>query len=1464
MPTKTPESEGKSTSPHVDEAVAAPRGPAPSSKGRRPSSIKRKRRRSRRKKGGWLPNLVHVLVVAALVPPFMLVTALQTSWGQDRLRDAAIEIIHSELGLDANIQQVGVNFLPLPHLHVNQLELTDPVYGPLASAEDVNLHPSLLRLLVGRFRLHRIELNQPHLRLVVRDNRIINLPFTRKRNRKGNGEFPFDKLIANNASVELEASEFGDIKLAGVHFQLDATSATEMDCEIQASGGQIHHSKGTEDIQQLAIHLNRSGQTLHVDEGILRTPFFDTELKSFSIELPPRTDNNTPNTGTPNTGTPNTGTDQPPVRRPKTWKGSASLRVDLAQLDRLPHNLKHPPLQGVAHINLVGERSDAGTVATGELHVEHAKVGKFGLGDLDATIEANEESLNISQGTMHIIKGGGQVGFSGSLGLKGSKPLDVELNLQGLEFEYLMEQLGVTPNTIVQWDLTGTSRIRGTLDPLQLNGPLRLETQNFKVTQDAWHIKPARHLIAAAQATGQAQISVRPDGVRFQQVLFKTPKSTIDGNVFLGFHGGLNIAANGDVDLQEASPLVIFPMAGRGTVHVDVVGNNQTAVMTGNFKALGFEFAEFRLGDVESRFSMDPGTVVLRFPHVVGRKASENYEIENLVLDFTDQKFRSEGRFSTKRFTLANVYHIFGFETDERFAPYQGTLQGSTNIRYTLGYPGDASTGTMVADLNFQLPSMSLYDFKFTDGAVKGKWTWHNYEMGYLGGELDLEHFHLKKGAGTVVLQGNMELGGRLQMTTAVDRFTFRETEGIGDNLPNLEGVYGVLGDIRGTVEIPRGRFDITASGMRYDNVYLGDGRIYVRMTDKTDPWVRAAAKWDGDPPEDEPCGWARQGFWKGRWKPDPPLQTVDGPTPVLTRPMAYLVCGSGLNNQVKVDLAMGRTEVYPLRGRLWLNQFDLSPLLRELTDQNSVQGKVSAGMRFTGGSALEDNTLVGSLLIHQLQLKESSVEVHNDGPIEINLDRGELQIDRAVVQGTHSKLAVSGKASIQRGIDMNLDGAMDLDLLALLSSGVLDSEGTAQVRINLRGPIEDPGAYGRAEIRGGGLRVTGYDRPIQNVIGDFQFTGKDIAVQNIHAEVAGGSIDIGGTARLKQRGLERFQVDVESENISFTPQEDLDITLSSSTSLRWSEGQRLPRLTGTLRLGRVVYEKPIALSQTLDEISRTKRTSVQRYDPENDHIEIDLRVEEQTPIRVANNLIDAEMNIEDSKQPFRLVGTDQRFGAIGTLTIPRGTVHFRNTDFDIRRGLILFDDPQSFTPHLDISAETRIRRAGGLTGPRWRVLLQATGDADAMKLTTSSTPALPQEDILLLLTMGMTRAEADQLQAGDVTGTAAIEALATVTGLDREVREVVPVIDDFQITSRYSVRSNRTEPQVTIGKRITDKVRVRASTGLSEGREIRTGVEWQLNDETSVEAAYDNINTTTASSIGNVGVDLRWRLEFE
>jgi hypothetical protein len=80
----------------------------------------------------------------------------------------------------------------------------------------------------------------------------------------------------------------------------------------------------------------------------------------------------------------------------------------------------------------------------------------------------------------------------------------------------------------------------------------------------------------------------------------------------------------------------------------------------------------------------------------------------------------------------------------------------------------------------------------------------------------------------------------------------------------------------------------------------------------------------------------------------------------------------------------------------------------------------------------------------------------------------------------------------------------------------------------------------------------------------------------------------------------------------------------------------------------------------------------------------------------------------------------------------------------------------------------------------------------------------------------------------------------------------------------RGSSQAGRTEPTVTIGKRLAQRIRAYVTSGLTDQREVRSNLEWRLSPKVSVEGSYDNVNDISSSSLGNLGADIRWRLEFE
>jgi translocation and assembly module TamB len=410
-----------------------------------------------------------------------------------------------------------------------------------------------------------------------------------------------------------------------------------------------------------------------------------------------------------------------------------------------------------------------------------------------------------------------------------------------------------------------------------------------------------------------------------------------------------------------------------------------------------------------------------------------------------------------------------------------------------------------------------------------------------------------------------------------------------------------------------------------------------------------------------------------------------------------------------------------------------------------------------------------------------------------------------------------------------------------------------------------------------------------------------DVHASGTELSAAGGAKFAGGTvalqAKMPVRGTELGTLDsrITARGVRFTPVDGVSATFDADLTVAYDpnghngeNGANLPRVSGDVTVDSFAYTRPISLATDLTSLgARAKRTQVTAYDPSLDLVAFDVRVRSRAPLVVKNNLVEVQLSIDSGA--LEVTGTNQRLGLRGELqTLPGGRFHFQSSEFDVRQGLIRFEDPTRIAPNVDVTAVTEYRRytdtsasaaagAGTSTGgpaaasvgstrggSLWRITLHAYGDADNLKVDLTSEPSLSQEDIVLLLAVGMTRAELDQLQASSIGASIALNYLGAASGASNAVKQALPVIDDFRFGSAYSTVTGKTEPQLTIGKRLTNDVRASVTAGLSEDRELRSNIEWRLNNRFSVQGSYDNINDVSSSTLGNLGVDLRWRLEFE
>ena len=1402
-----------------------------------------------------------VLAVFAIGIPLLSATLIRSSGASGRIRGLAIRAIHDELGLRATLGAVQVQLVPFG-IVAHDIALDDPVYGRLADAESLTIRPSLLSLIRGTVDISSIELDRASVSLVVSEEGVIrNLPRidTGEATPGGDITLPFHRFEIRDSVLVVHGAPNFEAELRGVTAEVTGEADHVIAIHAGATSGFVEHGDTRDELTTLSAILDVARDRVDIADAALAIGPLSLTAHETHIPLPFPSD----------------------PHAIRGLRGHATVDYDVAHLATLGLPITLPQLQGIVHVQ--ADASDDGTQhADVTVEVEHGRIEQFGLGDhVHLVASVTPERAQITEGLVDVQGGGGHLGLLGTIDLTGDMHTDVRATMDHFSFAHLMDQFGVSQHSIVEWIFEGTLDLRGSLAHLDLEGPIDLRTHDFTVSSNPYDERPLHTVIAIPRGHFGGRWSITDDAVRFSDIVAELPHSRIMGDVLLGFHNALGVDVHAEADMHDISPLAGFEFAGAGPATAHIEGTFQAPHVSGHVHLADFQFDGFRLGDIESDAILDDDGMAVTFPEAVATKRDSRYSVSSLRLDFHPQGHRGwfelNGDLHMERMTLADFYHVFHFEEDERFASYQGIARGDARLHYTHGFPTDSPTGTLTAELLMGFETLSISGYTFENGSLGGTWSWYDWSTGYRGGDLTIDHLELHKGEGSVTVQGEMRQGGSLRMFASADRLALRDLEGIGDTIPGLDGIAEATADIGGTAERMRVDMDASLTNVVYEGRTVGDARAYVRMTHDADPWVTDALHWstasDGSVvvPQGEACPLARLGLARASWRADPPMHTVDGLQP-SSNGSAFLVCGSGLEGRLVFDMAIGRTRELPLRGRIAIDGFDVTPYFPSAGEAGTEElaaatgqlgGRISAEVVLTDGGMRDLEEIGGSLTIPEIEVRRGDLEFANSSPIRVRMERGVAHIERARIRGPGSRLRASGTIGVREGLGVTLDAEVDLGIATQLTSAIDAAGGIASARMTVSGPIAAPEMFGEARIQDGMLQARGTS--ITGLEAHATFSSRRVLLDALRADVSGGTVEATGEGTIEGQALSRYVLNVVAHDLTLTPTDGLELVVGTDARLSWAAGERLPSLTGDVRVARLAYTHNIELGTTLGELTRTERREVTSYDPGHDHVTIDLTVHQDEPFLVRDNLMDATISIADDDRPFRIVGTDQRYGIVGDMRFSRGRIFFRNASFEMRNGgTLTFDSHERVDPHFDVHATTEIRRSGDLTAPSWRVMLDASGSRDAFRIVTRSDPDLPQEDILLLLTIGMTRMEAEALRGGDLGGTAALEALATVTGVDREVRRALPVIDEFRLTSGYSVRALRTVPQVSIAKRIADRVRLSATTALSETREFRAQIEAQLSDTTSVQAGYDNYNLTSASSFGNVGVDLRFRLEFE
>lgn len=1406
----------------------------------------------------------------------------------ESLRQWAVEeatsIFKTQLGLEAQFE-LQLSVWPLG-IELNELALLSTDGGsPALQAPRLVIRPRLFSLLAGKLSAGHISLESPRVRLVVRDSQLANLANLDLRSDSNSPVLvpAFSSLAITDAFVVVD---LGDTTLTATAVDLDifAGSKKALEVALRISHGLVTNRRSTafdEDVLcQLDARLRLTEETILVR----RLSFLGAIDADQAKDTAPTCDTNVL-TSDPNrillrlsslSATHTNGEVQQAT-------GHVLVRTPLTLVDRYWDAAKVSgwlALSGDLNLTESGALPNFhGKLKAGSLHLDQFTLAHA----VKAEIHMLPGRLLIPNGD--VTYGDGQIAVSGvSIQLDQPElPLRVaSAKLVGLGFQSLMEGLGITPNTIVQWDLTNAllKDFEGSLSPLLLRGNLAARTRNFQVFDRSVHATDRVGVIGVKSSHLIGTFGVHHDSIRFDDFDVRFGNSSLRAGVHLGFDSriSMTIRPGSVVDLEDVSPVAGLPWSGKATVGVEMSGPMNNPELKGSLNIKDFSFSGFPLGDLsapEIRFV----PLRLELPKATLLSRNSHYDLQDALLDFdTKATVAASARVNATRFYLSDFYRMWHLDKDPRWAGLAAQGQLLANVRYTLGGPEDrCGTGTLNVRGNSHFSRLSAYGEHYRKAAADFDFQWFDIAAGHKGMSLNVPSLNAHKGSGTLSGKFDIHPGGGLSAEILASRIPLAAIETLS-NVVSASGRLSAQVEVTGSLDAMKASVATQISKVRVGKARLPSSSLSVEL----EP-VLATQQVVGKTACGAPIG---APFDISEYEADKPKGV-------------FHINGKLFGEQIRLDdIQVTHQANKHLRGLLTLDQFDLQAVTQAVPELAALNYSPTGVL--TGRLAIEDYPLArmpatrADLTIDDLSVRFENAEFRLSPKSHIRLGHGQLRIDPTSL----SVLTTSGQSGefTLRGTLSHLTSTPQVDFKATLKPASLDTfrslipsaekaSGRIEGALSISGPLAEPSYTGNAQLKSAAIRFRGPPHSITELSATMSVRPGELQLGRAQFKLGGGNVSVRATAPLRGMTLGQVQAYITARNVELPLPTGLRASVNAELQARFaaavqapSAKRNLPRIVGSVSLNSLSYSRPVRISADISDLAqRGKRTEFDAYQLDGDVFSFDIGVRSLEPMRLNNNLIKASLTIEN--EILHVTGTNQRFGVRGALKIvPGGHVHLRQNDFEIQQGRVRFDDPSRVVPLVDVTAVTDYRRYGskttsGVTTPlsgsnanvgEWRITMRAHGDADTLRIDLESQPSLSEDDIFLLLTVGLTRAEIDQLERSNISETVALEALSALTGADQAVKEAIPVIDEFRFGSAYSQRTAQTETTITIGKQLSERIRAFVTSGVGESRDVRSNVQVKINKKVSIEGSYDTINDLSSSSIGNLGADVRWRLDFE
>jgi autotransporter translocation and assembly factor TamB len=729
------------------------------------------------------------------------------------------------------------------------------------------------------------------------------------------------------------------------------------------------------------------------------------------------------------------------------------------------------------------------------------------------------------------------------------------------------------------------------------------------------------------------------------------------------------------------------------------------------------------------------------------------------------------------------------------------------------------------------------------------------------GGIASVEGGQILLGAGKVSCEGTLDFAHDLALDLRLQgrKVPLVKLAVWGGVQAPIEGAVDFTGRLHGTIDRPLAEGDLRLAGVSLAGVPFGAGTGRLAVADgvvslsafRVGPFaatvavdvLRREARVDASlasfgldaisPPLARLVGGALDCTFHGAFPFDAPSGRLEVASALGARGFVEM-------DREGIVISVARPDVWRLGGRLRQVaggyggdvEFEVSSSRQAahdlLGDELPIDGDIAghADVTLVGGRPARIEGIVTTL-----DLEAEGERATLQEPARFLVEGGAVTLTGARLLGPHSSLFVRASRREDGTLSGNVAGQVPASLLSLFFQGG-NPHGNVELLGEILGTDREPRFEGVARVERGSLTVPGLPGPLTGIEGVFEIVPEVVALSDVKFQLAGGEGSCDG-------------------RIIISPDLELDLT-AHATRVRWPLQMGFTpilqgdvRIVGTLdnlsvsgetALQRTVYRRELSLQRLVVEGFLAPVRSA----PEAGAVNLNVHVVVPSTLELAMPI--ARLS---ARGDLRLVGTSARPGLLGRLEVlPGGELEMNGVRYELDRATVTFTDPNQVEPFFDVLGHTSVQN--------WDISVAVVGTLERLTPTFSSTPPLPEMDIISLLSTGRRVEQVGQVQAGAAASSFLTEQLAgAVTNRARSLFS----LDQLSVDPVATSDTGNPTARLTVAKQFSRDWVVTVSTTLASNREEVIVSRWRLAPGLFLEATRD--------TDGSYSMDVKWQRRY-